>query len=288
MHKGLPERENPFFTVKRASAPAAGYGHRKTTFAVRCARLLRLLWHFLKGLFIAWLRYPRLNERAQRATMRRWSRELLKLLSVKVRAGTTTRALPARRMIVSNHISWLDIFVLAARYPAIFVAKSEIRRWPFVGFLCHRAGTLFIERGRHSSAKRTNGVIAAAIRRGSLVTVFPEGTTTDGRTVAHFHAALFQPAIEADAWVQPVALRYVDAGGAYCDAPNYVGDTSLLQSLWHITSAREIHAKIDFLEPEPAGASNRKALAGQVRAAIQRHLSQDPGKRPGTDGGPPA
>ena len=252
---------------------------RTNNHAQRCWLLLRLFGHLLRGLLVAWLVYPRLGEQGQRRAMRAWSRQLLAILSVRVRIMATT-TVAERRMLVSNHISWLDIFVLAARYPAIFVAKSEIRRWPLVGSLCARAGTVFIERGRHASARRTNAVLNAAIARGALISIFPEGTTTEGLHVGRFHAALFQPAIDSDAWIQPAAIRYLDAANEYCDAPNFVGETTFLQCLWHITAVRRIVAELRLPDCIPAAGCDRRVLAGQVHSAIQNCLHAAYGRAP--------
>lgn len=262
--------------------------HRTTTpFAIRCWRLLRLSWHLVKGLWVAWLVYPRLNERHQRAAMRKWSRRLLAILAIRVRSSAPA-ALPHRCMLVSNHVSWVDIFVLASRYPAIFVAKSEIRRWPLVGTLCSRAGTVFIERGRRSAAKRTNAILSAAIARGTLVSLFPEGTTTDGRSVATFHAALLQPAIDAGAQIQPAVIRYLDAHEGYCASPNFVGETSFLESLWNITAERLVLAELQLLGAVPTLGYDRRSLASAVRAVILNAMIRQTGMGPEKRDGPPA
>jgi 1-acyl-sn-glycerol-3-phosphate acyltransferase len=243
----------------------------------------------MDGLATARLRYPFMSAEQQRRAMRRWSGKLLSILSVVVPAEDRHHPMPPRCVIVSNHVSWMDIFVLAANYPAVFVAKSEIRHWPLVGWLCQRAGTLFIERGRSSSAKRTNETIAAAINGGSLVCIYPEGTTTDGKGLARFHAALFQPAIDSLAIIQPVVLRYRDRQGNYCGAPNFVGETTFVQSLWHITAARQIVADLQFLEPLSSADRDRRALASEAHSAIAAALALEAdGNPPGKAGGHPA
>ncbi len=267
-----------------ASSHANRVSHRNrllkaNSHAQRCWLLVRLCWHLMRGLLVAWLVYPRLGEQGQRRAMRAWSRQLLAMLSVRVRI-TAAAPLAPRCMLISNHISWLDIFVLAARYPAIFVAKSEIRRWPLVGSLCARAGTVFIERGRHASARRTNAILNAAIARGALISIFPEGTTTDGHHVGRFHAALFQPAIDSDASIQPAAIRYVDAADNYCDAPNFVGETTFLESLWHITAMRRIVAELRLPACIPAAGHDRRVLAAEVHTAIENCLHAAYGRAP--------
>lgn len=241
---------------------------RTTPFVLRCIRLIRLAGHLVGGLMDAWLRYPRLNAQRRRTVMRGWSRRLLSILGVTVRVLNAPHSLPASCMIVSNHISWIDIFVLTSIYPAIFVAKSEIRRWPLIGSLCARAGTLFIKRNSRSSAKRTATTVTAAIRSGALVSIYPEGTTTDGKCIRRFHAALFQPAIDAEAVIQPAALRYLDREDHYCSAPNFVGDTSFVASLWNITAAPRIVAELSFLKPIETDSQDRRVLARASQTAI--------------------
>src|SRR5712691_7071405 len=152
----------------------------RTPVLLRLLRLARLALHLVRGLAIAWLRFPRLSEAQKHAEKRRWSNRLLSILSVSVRERNAPKELPGRCMLVLNHISWLDIFVVDARFPATFIAKSEVRSWPVVGWLCTLVGTLYIERGKRSEARRTRQIIAAEIERGTLIAVFPEGITSFG------------------------------------------------------------------------------------------------------------
>jgi 1-acyl-sn-glycerol-3-phosphate acyltransferase len=235
---------------------------------LRLLRLARLALHLLLGLAIAWLLYPRLSEMKQQAQKRRWSRTLLSILSVSVREKNAPKELPGRCMLVLNHISWLDIFVVDARFPATFIAKSEIRSWPVVGWLCTLVGTLYIERGKRSAARRARQMIVAELERGTLIAVFPEGITTFGRSLEPFHSALFQPALDAAATLQPVALRYLDAAGRHADSAGYVGDTSLLESVWTIVSTRHMVAEFNLLAPISVHAQTRRSLAEKTETAI--------------------
>lgn len=245
---------------------------RRTPVPLRLLRLARLALHLVRGLFIAWLRYPRLSEAEQLAQKRRWSQALLSILAVSVRVKGFSGKLPGRCMLVLNHISWLDIFAVDARFPATFIAKSEIRRWPVVGWLCSLVGTLYIERGRRSAARHARQAVARALERGELIAVFPEGTTTHGGSLERFHAALFQPALDAAATLQPVALRYLDGRGRHTDAAGYVGETSLLDSVWTIVSTRRMVVELRVLEPISAGAQTRRSLADRAEAAIAAEL----------------
>jgi 1-acyl-sn-glycerol-3-phosphate acyltransferase len=221
----------------------------RTPVVLRLLRLTRLVLHLLRGLAIAWLLYPKLSEEERQVEKRRWSRTLLSILAVSVRERNAPKELPDRCMLVLNHISWVDIFVVDARFPATFIAKSEIRNWPMVGWLSTLVGTLYIERG-------------------TLIAVFPEGITTFGRSLERFHSALFQPAIDAGATLQPVALRYLDSAGRHTDAAGYVGDTSLLETIWTIVSTRHMVAEFNLLAPISVRSQTRRSLAERAEAAI--------------------
>ena len=239
---------------------------------LRILRLTRLLIHLLAGLWIVRLHYPRMSPQRRRQMVRAWSRRLLRILAISVHAEALPAALPGRCMLVTNHISWLDIFVIDSLHPAIFVAKSEIRSWPLVGWLCARVGTLYIERGKGASARRLKERLTHSLASGVLIAVCPEGVTTYGRTLERFHAALFQPVIDAAATLQPVALRYQDPRGRHTDAAGYVGETSLLESTWRIVSARRIIVRVEFLGLLPAEGETRRTLAGKAEGAIAAAL----------------
>jgi 1-acyl-sn-glycerol-3-phosphate acyltransferase len=243
-----------------------------TPVPVRLARILRLVAHLARGLWVVRTRYGRLTPARQDRELRRWARELLGILRVEVRCHNAPETLPERCLLVSNHVSWLDIFAVYAATPGLFVAKSEIRGWPLVGTLVERVGTLFIERGSRRHARATNARIVAALETGRLVAVCPEGTTTDGRALRHFHAALLQPAIDARALVLPVALRFVDGDGVQTSAPVYVGETSLLESVWRIVSAPSMAVELRFAPYVSADGQHRRELAQHLHAVIAREL----------------
>src|SRR6185295_28294 len=138
-----------------------------------------------------------------------WNARLLRLLGIALHSSGTPRQ--GATLIVSNHVSWLDILVINAVHPVRFVSKAEVRHWPLLGWLVACAGTLFIERERRRDALRVVHQVAAALRAGEIVALFPEGTTSDGNGVLPFHANLLQAALSAHAPMQPIALRYSDA-----------------------------------------------------------------------------
>jgi len=219
---------------------------RPTSSFVRFYRLIRLLVHLFYGCYRVGVLFPFFSWKQRVVAIKRWSRQLLRILGLKV---TVQGSLPSGRtptLIVSNHVSWLDIWVLDSVVPVRFVAKSDIRRWPLIGFLVSGAGTIFIERRRRHDTAHTNRAIVQALTRGEQVGMFPEGTTTDGTEIKPFHASLFQPALGAGARVVVVALRYVNRdGGINLDAA-YAGERSLWESVWLILAHRTLHAEVIF------------------------------------------
>ncbi|HUL91171.1 MAG TPA: lysophospholipid acyltransferase family protein [Burkholderiales bacterium] len=267
----------------------------RTPVLLRLLRLARASLHLLRGLVVAAAVFPWIPTTARDAQKRRWSRKLLSILSVSVRERNAPEKLSDRCMLVLNHISWLDIFVINARSPATFIAKSEIRNWPVVGWLCTLVGTLYIARGKPHAARQASRAIVAELERGVLIAIFPEGTTTFGRSLEPFHAALFQPALDAQATLQPVALRYLDSAGRHTDAAGYVGDTSFLETVWTIVSTRHIVAELNLLAPVSVSHQTRRSLAEKTEAAIAAALdvpvpahSHARRRRPDRDAGPPA
>lgn len=216
--------------------------------------------------------YPWLSLRWRRALKRRWSRQLLEILGIRLKVGAGRTALPPG-LIVSNHISWLDIFVINALAPAAFVSKAEVRAWPLIGWLCVHTETIFLERGSRAAAQRTRSVLVAHLRAGDHVALFPEGTTTVGDRVLPFHGALLQSAIDAGRPVLPLALRYVDRHGQPSRAPAYVGEVTLWQTLQAITCTGGLTAELRVLEPVVTSTTcARRALAQHCQAAIAWHL----------------
>jgi 1-acyl-sn-glycerol-3-phosphate acyltransferase len=255
----------------------------RVPYAMRVARAARASAHVLAGLSTVLVRFPRLALRAREARIRTWSARLLRILGVQRRVSGDAAALARPgRLLVANHVSWLDIFVIDAIHPACFVAKSEIRRWPVAGTLAARVGTLFIERGRRRDTHRVNGAIRAALDAGQLVGVFPESTTTDGSRLLHFHGSLLQAIADGGGALIPVAIRYSDAAGGRSDAAAYAGDTGFLESFWRIAGERRTVAEIVVLPEIPAGGANRRDLARAAESAIRTALGlPGPERRPG-------
>ena len=239
----------------------------------RWTRVAHLGVHLLKGALTAGLLFPLQSGARRKREIELWSARLCEILGVRVFLHGAPPTYDLRPlMIVANHVSWLDIFAINAVVPVRFVAKTEVRRWPLVGWLSARAGTIFINRARRQDTLRINELIADALRSGELFAVFPEGTTSDGSTLLKFHSSLLEPAVKAGAAVQPVALRYEREDGSLCTEAAYDGAKSVWDSLIGIVSEPSVIVHICMLRPILPGASSRRALAVEAWHAIHRTL----------------
>lgn len=232
--------------------------------------------HLVRGVLTCAVLFPWLGAESRQRHIRNWSRKLLAICGIEVEVQGLAPGQPAPRgaMMVCNHISWLDIYVLHSWQPSRFVAKSEIRGWPVIGWLCAVTGTIFIERASKRDAHRVLHHITDAMLQGDLVSVFPEGTTTDGSSVLPFHANLLQAPISGGLPVQPVGLAYLDAAtGQPTLAPAYVGDLTLGQTLDAVLRAGPIKARLSFAPMLQAASASRRELASAAREVVV-HLAQ--------------
>lgn len=239
--------------------------------AVGAWRLARVVLHGLHGLGIVLLRFPALTPPARHERIRWWSAKLLRVMGMALRSeGTPT---PGAKLVVANHVSWLDIAAVHARLPeARFVSKADVRHWPLVNRLVDSAGTLYIEREKKRDALRVVHRMAEALRAGDTVAVFPEGTTGDGRVLLPFHANLLQAAVATGTVVQPVVLRFFDADHAVSPAAEFLGDTTLAQSLWRMVCASGLGVELKFLPALATEHADRRALAERLRETIAAEL----------------
>jgi len=236
-------------------------------------RLLRCGVHVLHGMAVALLLFPRYGAAERHARIRWWSVKMLAVLGVSLRA----QGAPAvgASLVVANHISWLDILAIHAVMPhARFVSKADVKAWPLLSHLVEAGGTLYLERERKRDALRVVHAMAAALQAGDTVAVFPEGTTSNGRALLPFHANLLQAAIATGTAVQPVALRFSDAAGAFSSAVEFIGDTTLLQSLWWVVCGERVTAHVLLLEPHASAHQERRVLAEALSQAIATQLQR--------------
>lgn len=241
---------------------------RGTGMSTSVFRAGRVAVHLAYGLLLA-VPYPHLDQTGQRRIIKTWSRQLLAILNIGIQIeGMQPANGEGGCLVVANHVSWLDIYVLNALHPALFIAKSEVRNWPVIGWLSIRCGTIFIERALRRDVALVNRRLGNLLKQGTSIGLFPEGTTTDGKQVGHFHSALMQPAIDAGARVCPMALRYQHEDGEPGAAAVFVGDTTLLKSIWRILRCPQLNALVVYTPALPAAGENRRMLARTAQAAI--------------------
>lgn len=212
--------------------------------------------------------FPALSPPEREARVQAWSLEMLARLGVSLEVRG---AVPAGgpMLLVSNHISWLDILVLHAGCYGRFISKADVKRWPLIGTLATGAGTLYIERESRRDALRVVHHMAQALREGDVLAVFPEGTTGNGVALLPFHANLLQAAISADAPLQPVALQFLEAdSGAPSRAVSYIGDESLVGSVWRTLRAEGVRAVVSFGAPQKVEGRDRRELARDLHQAV--------------------
>ena len=200
-----------------------------------------------------------------------WARGMLRIMGIDVRIEGTPAVGPV--LMAANHISWLDILVMHAARHCRFVAKSEIRHWPLVGALTTAGQSLYIERASSRDALRVVHHMHAALMNGDVLGVFPEASTGSGVELLPFHGNLLQAAISADAPIQPVALRFVDAQtGEPSFAPCYIADDTLVGSLWRTLCAPPLLAQVCYGELEHAQGRSRREWAHDLRESIKQLL----------------
>lgn len=237
-------------------------GLRPTSLPIRAYRCLRLAVHFMWIATGAALIYPLVDDQRRARLKQRWSHQILRILAIRLALEPTDA--PPGSLIVANHVSWLDIFVIHALRPSAFVSKSEVRDWPFIGWLAEHNDTVFLRRGSRGHAKVVNAEIDALLNANQDVAIFPEGTTTDGTHLLGFHAALMQPAVETGRPILPLAISYHDATGAHSLAPAFAGETTLPECFSAILANRSL---IVHVTPAPAIETTGKTRRDVVRAA---------------------
>ena len=247
-------------------------------FSRRLVRLWRLVWRgpalllltlaawlplFVLKPFLAHRRYPTWRK-VRSGIKRRWGRACLAVLGCRVTVRGAAPAPPC--LLVSNHISYVDILVLAAYSPARFVSKAEVGDWPLAGTICRTVDILFVDRGRRRDVTRVGEQIAEALEAGDPVILFPEGTSTPGDAVATLKPSLLAPAAVRELPVHWAVLRYEtpdDEDPAFLSVA-WWGDMPMTPHAPELLKLRRIDAELEF-GAEPFRHADRKQLAGLLR-----------------------
>jgi 1-acyl-sn-glycerol-3-phosphate acyltransferase len=203
---------------------------------------------------------------------RRWLARLMRIMGI--RFSIRGEPVAGGQMIVCNHVSWVDIPLVGAALTSRFVAKSDIQHWPLIGFIARAIGTFFIRRGAGGSKPLLEKLRPHLARGGSIV-IFPEGTTTDGHDVLPFHPRLFQAAIDCQAPVQPVAIRYGLTESGENIAP-FIGDDDLLSHIVRMLKSPGLTCELVYCPPlMPEDYIDRNAMARDAEEAIRRVVAPE-------------
>jgi len=234
----------------------------------------RVACHIFYGIILGCF-FPLLNRTIRQHIIKNWSCSLLVILNIKLNVqGYDKRVVMNGPILVSNHISWLDVFALNAVFPSYFVAKSEVGDWPLLGWLCHRAGTLFIRRSVRRDTARINREISGVLKRGESIALFPEGTSSDSGFPSHFHSSLLQVAVDLNVGIRPVAIRYHDYRGNSNSDAAFVGDMTFIQSLWKIICSPSLQVTLCYLPALSCEGRSRRLLATEAQQCIHIKLAQ--------------
>jgi 1-acyl-sn-glycerol-3-phosphate acyltransferase len=170
-------------------------------------------------------------------------------------------------LLVANHVSYVDIFLLSSFVDVVFIAKSEMRHWPFIGPLASSVDTIYIDRSSRRDAVRVSSRIDAALDAGAAVALFPEGTSTDGADVLPFRSALLEGAAQREMPVHFATIRY-----AAPEIP-WFGDTPLLTHAWKALQIGRVEASLRF--GGAVTAASRKDLAERLREYVRAGLTRE-------------
>lgn len=235
-----------------------------------CGRLIWLAGEILLALLdfvINVVFQPRIPlARARAQWLQQACRRVLRVLDVEIK---TRGPIPIKGLLVCNHLSYLDVLVISAITPSIFISKSEVRRWPVFGWFASLSGTLFVKRSKRSDVTRLNQEVAHVLDSAALVVLFPEGTSSDGRDVLPFKSSLLEPATGLRHPLSAACIHYSLPDGNVGEDVCYWGDMTLLPHLLKLLTKRSIQAGVSFnrLERSP---NSRKELARQLHSHVVR------------------
>lgn len=236
-----------------------------------CYRLIFLAAHIVLGVVCCVLLLPKQQQTAkhwQKQVVSWWLHACARIMGVTVQVHG--RPVEQVAYLVSNHVSWLDILVIGSTQPVCFLAKSEISRWPLIGYLARRAGTLFIQRGQ--GAQSAAQALANCLRHGYSVAVFPEGTTSDGTQVKPFYPRLFSVIENQQVLVQPLALGYPHNKAVHPGAP-FLAQEAFLKNLIYLIGFKKLLAVVHYTAPL-AKDGDRKKLAEQAHTQVSHAMQK--------------
>jgi 1-acyl-sn-glycerol-3-phosphate acyltransferase len=208
----------------------------------------------------------RLTPARRAGVLQKWSTRLLRGIAVTI---TVEGDLPAPGLMVSNHLSYLDIMVFSAVAGTVFVSKHEVRSWPAIGWIASLSGTIYVNRARRSDTQAIQPEMQAALTSGLRLVVFPEATSSDGSAVLPFHSSLFQPAVDLNTPVTAACLRYELADGDAGEEVCYWGDHTLAPHLLNLITKQQVKARVRF-SGKPYQFTDRKTAARTMEEEVKK------------------
>ena len=233
--------------------------------------LLRSMLHALKGSWLMWRRFPTATQAEKNALSKQWARECLRIFNVELDVQGEPQV-EGPLLVVSNHISWLDILVLLAVQPVHFISRIENAKWPVLGYLIRGSGTIFVARESKRDTARVVAQIAQYLKaQRGMVAFFPEGRTSTGTGVAYFHGNMLQAAIDSAVPVQALALDYrlATPEQARSSAVSYA-DINFVQSVLNTLTSGPFIARVYCAAPVESRDWQRRELAAQLRSTIMQ------------------
>lgn len=209
------------------------------------------------------------HTRVVKIIMKRWFKVVLGVLgvSVTVRGHLPSEQPDVGHILVSNHVSWLDIPLIGSLVDANFLSKDEVRRWPLIGKLAEGAGTLFIKRGS-GDGNQVAEQIAARTNKGHSVLFFPEGTSTDGTAIKTLYPKLFKACHSTQAAFYPVIVHY-DVPGQSGHPIAFINDDDFSEHLWRMMGFSKINATVIFLEPRQFYGDQNNEAVGSLKDQVK-------------------
>ena len=209
----------------------------------------------------------RLKPRSRAAILQKWSARLLSSIGVQIHLYGE---IPDRGLIVSNHLSYLDILVFSAASACVFVSKREVKSWPGIGWISSLSGTIYIDRTRQTNTHSAQEEMQSPLLSGMRLVLFPEGTSSDGSSVLHFHSSLFQPAVELKMPITATAIEYFLRDGNAALEACYWGSMTMAPHLLNLLTKESVQASLRF-SSEQLTFTNRKEAARIMQSRVE-HL----------------
>ena len=238
-----------------------------------------LVWlHVSRGVITLLVLFPFLSTGSKNNHIQRWSKRLLEIFGIELHVNHANLVPQSSYLLAANHVSWLDIHAINSFTPIRFVAKSEVASWPIFGWMAKQLGTVFIRRDSSRNARQVV-IDMAAILKTESICIFPEGTSTIGKSVQTFKPNLFEAAALSEVPVCALALAYFDRStGQHSEVPSFIGDMGLIGSMAGILKNRRLRVELTVFAPATATPGlpiDRKVLALQSQEQIAQYLAKN-------------